>query len=402
MWGFYNVAGTVAGMGWMPFRRSGRTIRAAETVIEIGEVAHGPGGLAPSIAATITRGLSGEFGYGYGPVSRAVALSVPAVRRGVRLMTGAISSMQLERWTGNQRLPQQPLEAQPELWRPYTATMGKTVEDLILYPYAWWNVVARDMAGYPTHVARLEPEFVTVERDPVTGEPVREYVIYKGRQVPSADLIRFDGPDEGFLVHGAGAVLTAIRLELAATRYGDPDVPTGYLKNTSEYDLDAAEISSMLDEWAVARRTRTTAYVNRALDYVTTDANPEQLQLVEAREESALQISRALCLAPKYCNATSGDSMTYTNTTAERQDLIDFTLRQYIEAIEQRLSMPDRNGTPEGITVAFNMDTFLRGNPAERAALYAALIPLGVMTVDEARDAENLPPLTSEERVPAL
>ena len=40
--------------------------------------------------------------------------------------------------------------------------------------------------------------------------------------------------------------------------------------------------------------------------------------------------------------------------------------------------------------LAYDLDDFLRGNPLERADVYQKLIPLGVLTVEEAREEEDL------------
>jgi phage portal protein BeeE len=80
--------------------------------------------------------------------------------------------------------------------------------------------------------------------------------------------------------------------------------------------------------------------------------------------------------------------MTYSNVSDERRTLIDFSLRPIMTAIEQRLTMDDI--TLRGYRVRFDLDDFLRGNALERADVYQKLIPLGVMTVDEARAMEDL------------
>jgi phage portal protein BeeE len=67
---------------------------------------------------------------------------------------------------------------------------------------------------------------------------------------------------------------------------------------------------------------------------------------------------------------------------------LDFSLRPLLTAIEQRLSMDDV--TVRGQYVEFDLDDFLRGDPLTRADVYSKLIPLGVLTVDEAREEEDL------------
>lgn len=354
------------------------------------------------LARLIADAVAGEplTGWAAQPIPANLALSVPAVRRGMRVITSAIAKMPLQRWRDKELLPPGTMLEQPEVWRPYVATMTATVQDLVFYPYAWWRVIARDWQNYPSRVMRLDPAYVQVETVYESGEVARVFVTYQGKEVPDRELIRFDGPDAGVLRLGSGEILTALALEMAASRYASPKVPEGILKNISQHELTRPEILTLLDDWEQFRRERQTAFLSGGLDYINPAGNARDMQLVEAREECALQIARVMSLAPRYVNATSGDSMTYTNSTAERRDLIDFTLAAYIGAIEQRLSMPDQNGTPRGQSVRFNMDVFLRGNPAERAALYQVLIPLGVMTVDEAREQEDLAPAAPKPAAP--
>ncbi len=64
------------------------------------------------------------------------------------------------------------------------------------------------------------------------------------------------------------------------------------------------------------------------------------------------------------------------------------SLAAAVTAIEQRLSMDDV--TVRGQYVEFDLDDFLRGDPLTRADVYSKLIPLGVLTVEEAREEEDL------------
>lgn len=323
----------------------------------------------------------------YGQIPRRLAEIVPAVRKGL-LTYDVIGTFPLVKWRAEEKLPPGPLLTQPEDWCPVSKTLAATVRDLVLYEHAWWLVQEREWTGFPSQVQRLDPSYVSIQTVPgAEGEPERTFATYRGREVPQGDLIRFDGPDEGLLALGAPEILTALRLESAADRYASPEVPTGVLKGTGQYQLTNAEIDEMLSSWQTSRMNSSTAYLGNA-EYQVIEHDPTTLQLVESREESALQLARLLGLPPRYVGASSGDSMTYSNVAEERRDLVDLSYAPYMSAIEQRLSMSDRNGTPRGTTVRFDLTAFLRGSPAERASRAATLIPLGVMTPAEARGVE--------------
>jgi hypothetical protein len=59
--------------------------------------------------------------------------------------------------------------------------------------------------------------------------------------------------------------------------------------------------------------------------------------------------------------------------------------------ISQRLTATDV--TPRGHTVRFDTSVFLKANPLDLATLIDQMVPLGVMSTDEARDLLDLPSL---------
>ncbi|MEV3852741.1 phage portal protein [Streptomyces sp. NPDC050095] len=354
-----------------------------------------PDNIAPMLIEQMWPGTWG------GCLTRRSAMRVPAVRRGVRTIADSIATMPLERWRGLQKLDTGTFIDQPELWRPSTATIRQTVTDLIFHPYAWWKVTARDWAGWPAAVVRLDPEFVTVDTRHESGEIVRTYVTYKGEEVNQADLIRFDGPDDGVLALGDVEIMTALRLEQSAQSYADPEVPTGVLTNTGQYRLTADEREELMYDWQAARARRRTAFLDANLSYQAVLSTPQQLQLVEAREECAVQIARLLGLPPHYVGAKSGDSMTYSTVASQRRDLVDISLAPYIQAIEDRLSMSDRNGSPQGQKVRFDRTNLLRSDAREDAEVGEILVRSGQSTANEQRARRGLPPIRTPRPVPA-
>ena len=76
-----------------------------------------------------------------------------------------------------------------------------------------------------------------------------------------------------------------------------------------------------------------------------------------------------------------------------------FTLRRRLKRIEQALekqllSVADRLA---GITIEFNLEGLLRGDSAARASFYQQMLTNGVMTINEVRALENLPPVEGGE-----
>lgn len=380
------------------FRRTGivAAAAAADGPIELDPTRVFPpydGNLVPPLMAQ----LDAPFGWDWGTtgcLSVDMAMKVPAVRRCVRVLCDAVASMPLSLWRDLEQLPTPAFLHQPEDWRPRSATIRETVMDLIFYPAAWWKVTARDFLGRPLVAVRLDPAYVTVQRVPGSSEIDRVTATYKGVEVPQADLIRFDGPDKGILAYGHVEIITALKLELAAQIYADPEIPSGVLTNTGQYRLTPGERVELLTQWRAARYARSTAFLDANVDYKNTQAMPDQLQLVQGREECAAQIARLFNLPGYYANAKSGDSMTYTSVPAQRRDLVDLSLQPYIQAIEDRLSMNDRNGTPRGQSVRLNRKDLLRSDSREDAEVGEILIRSGQSTANEQRANRGLPPIT--------
>ncbi|MGO4816461.1 phage portal protein, partial [Cupriavidus sp. 2MCAB6] len=72
-----------------------------------------------------------------------------------------------------------------------------------------------------------------------------------------------------------------------------------------------------------------------------------------------------------------------------------FTLRRRLKRIEQALmkQLLTAQDRAAGITIEFNLEGLLRGDSKARSAFYTALLNAGVMTINEVRALENLPPV---------
>jgi HK97 family phage portal protein len=177
-----------------------------------------------------------------------------------------------------------------------------------------------------------------------------------------------------------------LALEKAVKRFADEPTPNVVLK--SNLPMPAERVTALLNSWKEARQTRGTAFVNDTIDFQSIGFSPEQLTLNQARQYMASEIARACNIPEYYLGANAGGSMTYSNVTAERRSLIDLSLRPLMTCITQRLSENDI--TPRGSIVKYNLEEFYSPSAQERADIYAKLIPLGVMTISEAREREDL------------
>lgn len=340
-----------------------------------------PEDMSPEIAAAF-----GMSAFGEDRVTRREAMSIPAMRRGRTVIAGTLGTMPLIALRDNTERVERPLLLQPDPDTTLQWMLTWTVDDLIFSGISWWQVTARDSTGYPISARRALPGTVSV-----AGGEVR----IDGYLVNNADVIRFDGPDEGVLAAGR-SLRTCLMLEEAVRRFARLDVPLGVLEQAEGApNLADPEIDKLLDSWERYRQQRTTAYLNKALRYTPVVFDAQRIQLAEGRQYQNSEIARLLNLPGRYVGAGEGDSMTYSNAESARRDLVDLSLAPWITAIQQRLSMPDV--TPRGQTVRLDTSGFVRGDTSTAMNAAKVAIDAGVLTPAEVRaDLYSRPPLTEE------
>jgi HK97 family phage portal protein len=324
-------------------------------------------------------------------VTRREALSVPACARGRNIIVGTAASLELHvkrKFDETRVEPTPTIISQPDKNMPTAVVYGMTAENLLFHGVAYWQIKEIDPAtGRPSQIRWIDAPRVSQVLDS-TGEIVIGYQL-EAQRVPDngiGSLIQFTGIDpDGVLNRGGRTLRTAAALERAVFNYAETPTPSVVLK--ANVPMDSNKATAILNAWKQARQTKGTAFLSDNVDMQSVGFNAADLQLTEAREYLAKEIARLMNIPAYYLDAST-NTMTYSNVTAERRALLDFSLRPLLTAIEQRLSMDDITVSTQ--YVEYDLDDFLRGNPLERADVYSKLIPLGVLTVEEAREEEDL------------
>ena len=324
-------------------------------------------------------------------VTRREALSVPACARAKNIIVGTAASLELHvkrKFDDSRVEPTPTIISQPDKNMPTAVVYGMTAENLLFHGVAYWQIKEIDPAtGRPSQIRWIDAPRVSQVLDS-TGEIVIGYQL-EAQRLPDngiGSLIQFTGIDpDGVLNRGGRTLRTAAALERAVFNYAETPTPSVVLK--ANVPMDSNKATAILTAWKQARQTKGTAFLSDNVDMQSVGFNAADLQLTEAREYLAKEIARLMNIPAYYLDAAT-NSMTYSNVTAERRALLDFSLRPLLTAIEQRLSMDDVTVSTQ--YVEYDLDDFLRGNPLERADVYQKLIPLGVLTVEEAREEEDL------------
>jgi len=334
----------------------------------------------------------GGLFYGAQTATREQAMSVPAVARARNIICATIGSLPIESYNHftKEHLRPQRVIMQPDPRVAGSAIYAWIAEDLLFHGVAYGQVLDSYSSTDASRIrawTRVAPDRVTYNLNANQTE-ITSYMV-DGMHVPATglnSLIVFSGLDEGVLNRAGRTIRAAQELEKAAELYAKEPVPTMVLKSNGT-NLAPERITKLLESWKVARNTRATAFLNADVELTALGFDPQKLQLNEARQYLATECARAVGIPASFLSAEL-TSQTYSTTVMERKALIDFSLRNIITPIEQRLSAADF--VPNGVEVRFDIDDFLRGSALERAQVYEILNRIGAMSIEQIQEEEDL------------
>lgn len=306
--------------------------------------------------------------------------------------------------------PRPPLLERPDPQNTRMTTFSSWALDLVWHGNAVGIIAARNAQGTPTAVFPVPAQQVGVRRvHESTYSPLPvgsiEYTIGP-LMLGEHDVLHIKGPCEpgalrGFGVleaHLSGALSLAMEQQRQAQSVSQHGVPTGVLKSLDP-DATEDELKDTKAAWLASQRDRTVAVLNATADFQPLSWNPEELQLVEARKYSLVEIANIFGLPGKYVLAETGQSMTYSNVVMEAMELLRFgSPAGHLARFEQALS----DVFPRGTVVKADLDALLRSDTKSRYEAYAvALDPVtGFMHRDEVRELEDLPPEEQPAAIP--
>lgn len=272
-------------------------------------------------------------------VTRTQAMAIPTIKRGRDVICSTVASLPFTFWRATP-VDVDDEQIEPAVWatRPDPARtrahlISWTVDDLIFEAAAYWEIVERTTAELPAKFRRLPTAEVTVD-------PSGDYLRHANRAVAAADVVQFLSLTDSLLQAGARHITIADKLDRAAERFADVEIPSGYLKYDGDEDVDQDDLNDLADMWSQRRRANATAALPKGLDFSESTSDPQRLQLTEARQHQALELCRLVGTPPWTAGAPTGTGMTYQNAQQARLDALDFGALPFITTIEETLSGP--------------------------------------------------------------
>ena len=347
----------------------------------------------------MTESYNSIYNYATPKLQRADAMKVSSFARARNLIcgTGASIPLALYKKSTGEELGSPVWLEQPSLTQPRFVTLAWTLDSLMMYGTAYWEVTeVYEEDGRPKRFEWVANTRVTFNLD-LYNTTVTEYFVDGWARPMSGvgSLVTFQGFDEGVLSRGGATLQAAIDVQKAMAVSATSPFPTGVLKNSGA-DLDPKEVQGLLAAWKQARNNRSTAYLTSTLEYTPVQFSPKDMVYSDSLQYLATEIAR-LCNIPAYMlSADMNNSMTYSNVMDERKQFFAYSLMPYLSAIEARLSMNDI--TANGNEVRFEVnDTFLRTEPLDRLAAIEKMLQLDLITVEQAREMEELTPQGNDE-----
>ena len=322
--------------------------------------------------------------------SRESAMSVPTVSRARDLVCSTVGALPLTLWrldwsedTADNveiQIPPAGWMTRPDPNRTRQWLLSWTADDLLFYGRAYWHITGRLATSFPSSFERMPTADVAIDAN--------YKITWLGKEIPPTDVVEFLAPTDGLLYCGARAIQTAQNLDAAAERFSLAEIPAGWLEQTENSEpLSADELTEIAENFQAARLARTVAALNPYIRWRESTMDPTRLQLTEARQHQALELSRIANVPAYLVGAPTGSGMTYQNAQQAKADLLDFGCLPLVATIEQTLSGP--NVTPSTQFVRLATDAWLRSP-----------LTVGQPTPNDAQIAFNPSASTTPERGP--
>jgi HK97 family phage portal protein len=127
---------------------------------------------------------------------------------------------------------------------------------------------------------------------------------------------------------------------------------------------------------------------------------PEDAQMLQTRGFHVEEVCRWFRVPPHMIGHTERQTSWGTGMEQQMLGFLIFALRPYLTRIEQAIRKSLISPTEWGrVSAEFNLEGLLRADSHGRAEFYGAMVEKGLMTRNEIRAKENLPPLPGGDRL---
>jgi len=332
------------------------------------------------------------------------ALGLPALYAAVKILADGAASLPLRVYnkSGNSvSVYQGPtLFDSPSVVDTKFDWIFAAMSSVLLHGNAWGLITGKDKYGFPKGIEWLPPDRVYVlESDQQSFNPLNVKVMFDGREMkwfgPDRELFHVRGFKQAGRMAGLSVVQSFANTILAGQQtqeyglswYNSGGFPPGIFKNAElEVDPDqAAKVRGMLQS---VLRKREPLVIGRDWDYTPVTVPPSEAQFIDAMQMNSTQIAALFNLPPDRVGGKRGDSLTYNTVEQSTLQVIE-ALHPWLVRFEEAFStlLPGRR------YIRFWTDALLRTDLQTRIQNYNVQRRMGLLTTNEIRMREDLPPL---------
>jgi hypothetical protein len=365
-----------------------------------------------------------------GPFANGTVGAVPAVIRATALITGPITAAPFRAMAGTQQATEPRWLTDPMLLRPDARYPGPVLPEVRQLPRSlfwtewvrsaiWWGVggflCTEDAAGQPVpgSMWNVPSRLLTTERDDrgalvwVLGDTHGDRVVFDRDGRATLGPVRYrlvvlrnphspvdtEGQSQGVFAMSPAVFALAGQIDGYAQGTFRTGVPAGYLKVATP-GLTAEAAADLKTRWMAAHGgdRRSIAVLNATTDFQALNLSPVDAALDSVKRLNLADVAFAFGLDPTTLGAGLANSATYSNVRDSWANHRDFGLAPWTAAVEDCLSAL----MPGSQSVRVNLDGFANPTPAERFSAWQTALAAGIVTVDEVRAAEGLPPIVGE------
>lgn len=141
--------------------------------------------------------------------------------------------------------------------------------------------------------------------------------------------------------------------------------------------------------------------LDRGMKWTQINLSPEDVQMLETRRFSGEQICTIFGVPPHMIGYGSAASNWGTGKEVDVLGFVKFSMRKRLKRVEQALAKQLLSPADKaaGMTIEFNLEALLRGDSQGRSEFYEKMVRNGIMTRNEIRALENLPPVDGGDEI---
>lgn len=246
-------------------------------------------------------------------------------------------------------------------------------------------VIERDQAGRPTALHCIPTEKIDYVRTPQgSAFKVEDYGVIMPEDVFCLYSMQRKSP---IRLHAENIGLAKAAQTYGAEWYSDGQM-TGIL--STDQPLRAEQMNALRESWR-NQSSAGTRLVPHGLKYQRVSIAPEEAQFIQTRKFQAEEIARIFGVPPALIQLET--QTTYNNV--EQQNIMygRHTIQPWVKKIEAEINRKLLQAQERPATYAkFDLSSMYRGDMEARKSYYEAMVRLGVLSINEVREKEEMNP----------